>query len=90
MLRRRRLLLVLSVVLLGLVLSINYFSEGKYLKDQSAFSAQLEHHIGKVIHDFEKDFEKIQNSEVTDQQFFFSSLEIDHQFPFYLFLWKET
>lgn len=85
MLRRRRLLLVLSVVLLGLVLSINYFSEGKYLKDQSAFSAQLEHHIGKVIHDFEKDFEKIQNSEVTDQQFFFSSLEIDHQFPFYLF-----
>lgn len=85
MIRRRRLILVLSVALLGLVLSINYFMDGKYPEDQSAFSVQLHRQIEKIINDFDDDFDRIENSERSDSQFFFSSLNVNNQLPFYLF-----
>lgn len=85
MLRRRRLLLVLSIVLLGIVLSLNFFMEGKYYVDQGEYKARLESRLTAVIQGFDDDYSQISGSVQNDKLVTFKSLNIDHQFHFYLF-----
>lgn len=59
--------------------------DGKYREDQSANKAHLEQRLGKVIRDFDDDFDKVLASKASEIQFSFKHLNIDNELPFYLF-----
>ena len=57
----------------------------KYLVVQEEYKLQLENQLASVINDFGDDYSQILSSGSEDKQVSFKSLNIDHQFPFYLF-----
>jgi len=85
MLRRRRLVLVLSIILLGTVLSLNFFVESKQKVDQLDYKYQLESRLTAVIQGFDEDYLKILLNSPLDKEITFTALNTDNQFPFYLF-----
>lgn len=84
MLKKRRVILIISIVLLGFVLSLNLlFDRGK---DGSInHGKQLEQKLAVVVEGFDDDYIKILMNNRPDKQVSFISLNTSTKYPFYLF-----
>ncbi|GEO21967.1 hypothetical protein CQA01_25010 [Cyclobacterium qasimii] len=59
--------------------------DGKHQADHGQYKVRLERRLASVINGFDKDYEQISGSAQNDKLLTFKSLNIDHEFHFYLF-----
>ncbi|MFC4870144.1 ATP-binding protein [Negadavirga shengliensis] len=84
MLKKRRVILIISIVLLGFVLSLNLLFDRE--KDSLTDHAKkLEEKLDTVVEEFDEDYIRILMNNRPDKQVSFVSLNTSTQHPFYLF-----
>lgn len=83
MLKKRRIILVVFILLLGLVLSINFLWSSK--DSIQEYENQVENRISAVIKEFDTDYINLLMNNRPHQQVNFLSLTIPTIHPFYLF-----
>lgn len=83
MLKRRRAVILSSIISLGVILAMNFLWKGG--NDNADFSNRIEEKISKVITDFDADFINILMNNRPDRQISFSTLNAEANHSFYLF-----
>ncbi|MEX2568731.1 MAG: ATP-binding protein [Cyclobacteriaceae bacterium] len=84
MLKKRRVILILSIVFLGLLLSLNLLLD-KTSIDVEDHRDRLIEHLSQVEKGFDADYIKVLMDNKADRQVTFQSLNTITQYPFYLF-----
>lgn len=85
MLKKRRLLLVVFIFLLGIVLSLNFFLGSTKDQDVGFYTSRLEAQMAEVIEDFDEDYIQLISANPPSDELSFGSLTISHHHPFYIF-----
>ncbi|NHE58511.1 sensor histidine kinase [Cyclobacterium plantarum] len=85
MLKKRRLILMISILLLGVVLSLNFFLRHGESQEPEIYLSKLEERLAEVIKGFDADYIQIVMGNGSKSEIAFSSLNVTHQYPFYLF-----
>lgn len=83
MLKRLRIVIIVSILLLGVVLAINFL--GQSSTGDAEYSRALEAKMGEVIRDFDEDYIQLLMRNRPDKQVSFLTLNADTQHAFYLF-----
>ncbi|KEO74889.1 ATP-binding protein [Anditalea andensis] len=83
MLKKRRLILFISIGLLAVLLGINFFISSPQSDSESAKDINIK--INKVIDEFDRDYISLLLNNRPDKQASFRTLNIDTNHPFYLF-----
>ncbi len=83
MLKKKRFVLLLSILSIGLLLAINYFFGG--YQTEESFLRPIENRIEKVDEEFDDDFIEILMQNRPDESFSYSKLSINSSHPYYLF-----
>jgi two-component system, NtrC family, nitrogen regulation sensor histidine kinase NtrY len=81
--KKRRIIILSVVILLGILLSVSYFWNPVDGVDK--FSEDIEQKLGKVIREFDQDYIEIVLNNRAINPVSFSSLSLDTKHPFYLF-----
>lgn len=85
MLKKRRLILIVSILLLGTVLSLNFFLDNGKSDEPELHLSKLEERLAEVIKGFDADYISIIMENRYNSEIAFSSLNVPHEYPFYLF-----
>lgn len=85
MLKKRRILIVVFILMLGIVLSVNFFLGSEKERDMAFYTSRMEERMAEVIQDFEEDYIQLIMANPPNVEFTFSSLTISHHHPFYIF-----
>lgn len=83
MLKKKRFILGIFIVLLGLGLSISFLWEGNRSLDE--YEAQIEHKLSPVFDEFDEDYLKLLMGNRPTDRVTFTSLNMAVDHPFYLF-----
>ncbi len=83
MLKKRRFILIVFIVMLGMVLSINFLWDSK--DSIREYENQIERRISAVVEEFDEDYINLLMNNRPNQQVSFLSLTIPTKHPFYLF-----
>ncbi len=83
MLKKRRVIIFSSILVIGVVLAVNFL----WKKDpgMDTYGAEIQEKLGKVIREFDEDYIEILMKNRPDQQVSFQTLNITSHHPFYLF-----
>ncbi|WP_209330663.1 sensor histidine kinase [Lunatimonas salinarum] len=83
MLKRLRIVIIVSILLLGVVLAINFVLSGD--GGEAEYSKALEDKMGEVIRDFDEDYIQLLMNNRPDKQVSFLTLNSETKHAFYLF-----
>ncbi|SHM57637.1 His Kinase A (phospho-acceptor) domain-containing protein [Cyclobacterium lianum] len=76
---------MISIFLLGLVLSLNFFLDSGDAYEPEVHLSNLEERLTEVIKGFDADYIRIVMQSGSNSEVAFSDLNVSHQFPFFLY-----